>query len=40
MSTMFWNCKNLEKLNVTSFNTINVTNMWYMFAMCDNFTDY
>ena len=33
---MFYCCKNLSKLNLSSFNTNNVTNMNKMFYYCVN----
>ena len=36
MSGMFSNCSNLSELNLSSFNTNNVTNMRYMFHICKN----
>ena len=37
MSGMFYNCENLTELNLSSFNTNNVTNMSGMFYSCANF---
>ena len=34
MSYMFYNCSSLTSLDVTKFNTANVTNMGYMFYSC------
>ena len=39
MSEMFFYCKNLFKLNLSSFNTINVTDMSYMFSLCFNLSE-
>ena len=36
MSYMFYSCKNLYELNLSSFNTNNVTNMSFMFELNDN----
>ncbi len=36
MSRMFSWCKNLSELNLSSFNTNNVTNMSRMFSGCNN----
>ena len=36
MSFMFWGCSSLKELNINNFNTINVTNMVYMFSGCSN----
>ena len=38
MSYMFYNCKALTSLDVTHFNTANVTNMGYMFYSCSSLT--
>ena len=38
MSYMFYNCKALTSLDVTHFNTANVTNMGYMFYICSSLT--
>ena len=35
---MFRECENLSELNVSSFNTSKVTNMWGMFHSCPNLT--
>ena len=35
MSEMFYYCKNLSELNLSSFN-INVPDMYGMFYSCDN----
>ena len=34
MSYMFCGCSSLKELNLNNFNTINVTNMSYMFGDC------
>ena len=34
MSHMFFCCSSLKELNLTNFNTDNVTNMSYMFCGC------
>ena len=39
MSGMFSYCKNLSELNLSSFNTNNVTNMSYMFYYCENLSE-
>ena len=39
MHGMFYYCKNLSKLNLSSFNTNNVTNMSKMFSGCENFSE-
>ena len=36
MSFMFNHCENLESIDLTFFNTINVENMKYMFNSCKN----
>ena len=36
MRTMFGSCQALESLNLSSFNTSQVTNMEYMFSNCTN----
>lgn len=36
MRDMFGNCTNLRKINLSSFNTTNVTDMWHMFCGCNN----
>ena len=36
MSAMFYGCKNLSSLNLSNFNTANVTNMAYIFTNCNN----
>ena len=37
---MFSNCENLTKLDVSRFNTANVTYMSYMFLYCKNLTEF
>ena len=36
MSCMFYNCSSLKELNLSNFNTKNVTNMSYMFGYCSS----
>ena len=36
MNNMFNYCNSLKELNINNFNTINVTNMDYMFSGCSN----
>ena len=36
MSYMFYNCKSLKELNLSNFNTQNVTNMFCMFECCES----
>ena len=36
MSSMFFTCGNLETLDLSSFDTSNVTNMGGMFGSCFN----
>ena len=36
MSDMFRGCSKLTNINLSSFNTQNVTNMSYMFSRCSN----
>ena len=31
---MFWGCSSLKELNLSNFNTNNVTDMSYMFSRC------
>lgn len=38
MSYMFSNCQNAIEINVSNFNTENVTNMSYMFYKCGKLT--
>ena len=35
MSNMFSKCRSLKELNLSSFNTSQVTDMSYMFFICD-----
>ena len=38
MQLMFFGCANLKELDLSNFNTNNVTNMFVMFGGCsDNF---
>ena len=39
MGAMFFNCKSLKKLDVTNFNTSNVTDMGGMFWDCESLTE-
>ncbi len=39
MQNMFANCNNLAQLDISSFNTQNVTNFTNMFASCSNLTE-
>ena len=34
MDGMFWECSSLNELNLSNFNTNNVTDMNYMFSKC------
>ena len=36
MSSMFSGCSSLKELNLSNFNTNNVTNMRYMFYKCSS----
>ena len=36
MNNMFYSCRSLESLDLSSFNTSNVTNMFDMFSECEN----
>ena len=36
MCYMFEGCSSLNNLNLSNFNTQNVTNMWYMFYGCSS----
>ena len=36
MSHMFSECSSLKELNLSNFNTNNVTDMSYMFAQCSD----
>ena len=38
MSGMFCNCSSLTSLNLSNFNTNNVTNMYCMFCDCSSLT--
>ena len=38
MGSMFWNCRTLTSLNLSSFNTSKVTNMNTMFCCCKKLT--
>ena len=38
-SYMFYNCKNIIKINFNNFNTNNVTNMSHMFSDCSNLSN-
>ena len=38
-SNMFYNCKNIKKIDLSKFNTKNVTNMNSMFYNCENLID-
>ena len=38
MNHMFSDCSSLTSLNLSNFNTNNVTNMWYMFHNCPSLT--
>ena len=33
---MFWGCSSLKELNISNFNTINVTNMGSIFYRCSS----
>ena len=35
-SYMFWNCTSLKSIDLSKFNTSNVTNMGYMFFYCSS----
>ena len=39
MSSMFLECYSLEELNLSNFNTNNVTNMYCMFCVCSSLKD-
>ena len=39
MSVMFGGCSNLINIDLSSFNTQNVTNMFFMFGRCSNITN-
>ena len=36
MGSMFIRCSSLKELNLSNFNTDNVTNMRYMFSKCSD----
>ena len=36
MMCMFYNCSSLNSINLSSFNTSNVTDMGFMFHYCDS----
>ena len=36
MRRMFWGCSSLKELNLSNFNTNNVTIMGYMFSGCSS----
>ena len=38
MSSMFMNCSSLINLDLSNFNTSNVTDMSYMFSVCSSLT--
>ena len=38
MSSMFYDCSSLTSLNLSNFNTNNVTNMSHMFFKCSSLT--
>ena len=39
MGYMFSRCSSLKELNLSSFNTNNVTNMRHMFSECSSLTE-
>ena len=39
MSSMFKRCSSLEELNLSSFNTNNVTDMEFMFSWCSSLVE-
>ena len=39
MNGMFYFCSSLKKINVSNFNTSNVTNMNYMFNCCTSLNE-
>ena len=39
MSNMFYDCSGLNRINLSNFNTQNVTNMSHMFSGCSNLTN-
>ena len=40
MSGMFYKCESLIKLDISNFNTSNVTDMDYIFFGCQNLIDF
>ena len=38
MACIFYDCNSLTNLNLSNFNTQNVTNMEYMFSYCNSLT--
>ena len=36
MEDMFWGCSSLTNINLSNFNTSNVTNISHMFSGCSN----
>ena len=36
---MFYGCSSLKELNISNFNTSNVTNMSYLFYKCSSLED-
>ena len=36
MNSMFMGCSSLKELNLNNFNTINVTQMYFMFYGCSS----
>ena len=36
MNGMFGGCKSLESIDLSSFNTNNVTNIFFMFSGCES----
>ena len=36
MSEMFYGCSSLKELNISNFNTNNVTDMGFMFSVCSS----
>ena len=39
MTGMFFECSSLKEINLSNFNTNNVTNMSYMFSECSSLKD-
>ena len=39
MDFMFNGCKSLKSLDLSTFNTSDVTSMWYMFQGCSNLSE-